>query len=48
MSKHHCIFTENFVIFISNAGQTGNVPDSNLTIPRRHSPGDGINVTFIL
>ena len=27
MSKGHGIFTENFTIFFSNAGKTGNVPE---------------------
>ena len=27
MSKHHPIFTENFTIFFSNAGKTGNIPE---------------------
>ena len=27
MSKSHCFFTENFTIFFSNAGKTGNLPE---------------------
>ena len=27
MSKRHCVFTENFIIFVSNAGKTGNKPE---------------------
>ena len=27
MSKHHGIFTENFIIFFSKAGKTGKVPE---------------------
>ena len=25
--KRHCVFTENFTIFFSNAGKTGNVQE---------------------
>ena len=32
MSKCHSIFTENFTIFYSNAGKTGNVPEFKFDI----------------
>ena len=32
MSKRHGVFTENFAIFFSNAGETGNVPEFKFDI----------------
>ena len=46
MSKRHCIFTENFAIFISNAGKTGHVPKFEFDTSGRTSFEDDINVTF--
>ena len=32
MSKRHGIFTEKFIIFLSSAGKTGNVPEFEFDI----------------
>ena len=47
MSKHHGIFTENFTIFFSNAGKTGNLPEFEFEKYRKPSFGDDIIVTII-
>ena len=48
MSQRHCIFTESFAIFFSNAGKLETCQNANLTNSKRPSFGDDINVTFLL
>ena len=46
MSKRHCIFTENFISFFSNAGKTRNVPELEFGRFWKGIFRDYINITF--